>query len=288
MIDWAVRRANDKADDWSCAGGTAKRGQRSQWRCIDVQTVTNLWGAVLRCQGADRGIVNAVHHEKKSSSKGKAAFYDVDGTLIRTNVVHAYAYYALNEGSIRGIMRRTASTLASLPVFGVLNMVDRKVFNEFFYRYYQGFSEDRLIELAEDMFTDVIEKAIYPKAQDLIDEARRAGCRIVLVSGALDFTMRPLARHLSADDLIANKMQFVGGKATGKVIPPIIEGANKANVIREYCEKHDLELSKCHAYSDSASDYAMLAVVGRPTAVNPDLRLRALARSYNWPVLNVR
>jgi phosphoserine phosphatase len=83
-------------------------------------------------------------------------------------------------------------------------------------------------------------------------------------------------------------MQFVGGRATGKVIPPIIEGANKANVVREYCEKHDLELSKCHAYSDSASDYAMLAVVGRPTAVNPDLRLRALARSYNWPVLNVR
>jgi HAD superfamily phosphoserine phosphatase-like hydrolase len=108
------------------------------------------------------------------------------------------------------------------------------------------------------------------------------------VSGALDFTMRPLARHLKADDLIANKMQFVGGRATGKVIPPIIEGANKANVIREYCEKHGLELSKCHAYSDSASDYAMLAVVGRPTAVNPDLRLRALARSYNWPVLDLR
>ncbi|MBK7861931.1 MAG: haloacid dehalogenase-like hydrolase [Archangiaceae bacterium] len=228
------------------------------------------------------------HHGPKSSGKGKAAFYDIDGTLISTNVVHAYGYYALNEGSVRGILGRAAGTLASLPIFATLNFIDRKVFNEFFYRYYAGFTEDRLFELAEDMFEDVIKDAIYPGAQDLIDEARRDGCRIVLVSGALDFTMRPLARYLKADDLIANKMQFVGGKATGKVIPPIIEGANKANVIREYCEKHDLELSKCHAYSDSASDYAMLAVVGRPTAVNPDLRLRALARSYNWPVLNVR
>ena len=219
---------------------------------------------------------------------GKAAFYDVDGTLISTNVVHAYAYYAMNEGSVRGILGRTAGTLASLPLFGALNMLDRKVFNEFFYRYYAGFSEDRLFTLAEDMFEDVIKDAIYPKAQDLIDEARRDGCKIVLVTGALDFTMRPLARYLNADELIANKMQFVGGRATGKVVPPIIEGANKANAIRDYCARHGLALTHSHAYSDSASDYAMLAIVGRPTAVNPDLRLRSLARAYNWPVLDLR
>ena len=227
-----------------------------------------------------------MHHP--ASTKGKAAFYDVDGTLIRTNVVHAYGYYALNEGSVRGIIGRAASTVASLPLFGALNFIDRKVFNEFFYRYYQGLTEDRLLTLAEDMFEDVIRPAIFPRAQDLIDEARRAGCTVVLVTGALDFTMRPLARHFGADDLIANKMQFVGGVATGKVIPPIIEGANKANVIRDYCEEKGISLAKSHAYSDSSSDYAMLAVVGRPTVVNPDLRLRALARSYNWPILDVR
>jgi HAD superfamily hydrolase (TIGR01490 family) len=219
---------------------------------------------------------------------GKAAFFDIDGTLISTNVVHAYGYYAMNEGSVTGILARTAKTVASIPVFSVLNIVDRKIFNEFFYRSYEGLTEDRLMTLTEDMFEDVIKPAIFSKAQDLIDQARRAGCKVVLVTGALDFTMRPLARHLGADDLIANRMQFVGGKATGKVIPPIIEGANKANVIREYCETQGLSLMKSHAYSDSASDYAMLTVVGRPTAVNPDLRLRALARSYNWPILDVR
>ena len=59
-------------------------------------------------------------------------------------------------------------------------------------------------------------------------------------------------------------------------------------MIREYCEKHNLAANKSHAYTDSASDYAMLTAVGRPTAVNPDLRLRALARSYNWPILDLR
>ncbi|MCC6334391.1 MAG: HAD-IB family hydrolase [Myxococcales bacterium] len=227
-------------------------------------------------------------HTEGSASPGKAAFFDIDGTLISTNVVHAYGYYAMNEGSALGILQRSVKTLASIPVFSVLNLVDRKTFNEFFYRSYAGLTEDRLLTLTEDMFEDLIKPAIFAKAQDLIDQARRAGCKVVLVTGALDFTMRPLARHLGADDLIANRMQFVGGKATGKVIPPIIEGANKANVIREYCETQGLSLMKSHAYSDSASDYAMLTIVGRPTAVNPDLRLRALARSYNWPILDVR
>jgi HAD superfamily hydrolase (TIGR01490 family) len=218
----------------------------------------------------------------------KAAFYDVDGTLVRTNIVHAYAYYAMNRGSLSGIAGRTLATLAKVPLYGALDLINRKVFNEFFYRAYAGLSEDRLIVLGEELLDEVLKPAIYPKAQDLIDEARRAGCRIVLITGALDFTVLPLARHLRADDVIANKMQFVGGIATGKVIPPIIEGANKAHAIREYCVTHHLQLDQSFAYSDSFSDYAMLAMVGRPTAVNPDVRLRSVARSYHWPVLDLR
>lgn len=219
---------------------------------------------------------------------GKAAFYDVDGTLVKTNIVHAFAYYAMNRGSLWSIAKTTLATAVSVPAFLGLDLVNRKAFNEFFYRYYAGLSEDRLLTLAEDLFEDVVRPAIYPQAQDLLEEARRAGCRIVLVTGALDFTIRPLANYLHADDLVANKMQFVGGVATGKVIPPIIEGANKANAIRDYCVQEGLALDKSHAYSDSASDYAMLSVVGRPTAVNPDLRLRSLARAYNWPILDLR
>lgn len=218
----------------------------------------------------------------------KGAFYDIDGTLIRTNVVHAYGYYAMNRGSVLGSLGRTLGLGASLPLFGVLDAFNRKVFNEFFYRYYAGLTEDRLFTLAEDLFEDVLKDAIYEESFDLINEARRDGCKIVLVTGALDFTIMPLARHIGADDVIANKMQFVGGRATGKVIPPIIEGANKANVIRDYCVKNGLRLDQSFAYSDSASDYPMLAVVGRPTAVNPDLRLRSLARAYNWPILDLK
>lgn len=216
---------------------------------------------------------------------GRAAFFDVDGTLVSTNIVHAFAFYAMNQGSIFGTAWQTARTVLSVPLFWATNQVDRKAFNELFYRYYAGQSEDRLETLADELFEEVLRPAVYPGAAKLVEEARRAGCRIVLVTGALDFTVRRLARHLGADDLIANRMRFVEGIATGKVVPPIIEGAHKALVIRDYCVREGLALDRSFAYSDSFSDYPMLAVVGHPAAVNPDARLARVARAYEWPVL---
>jgi HAD superfamily hydrolase (TIGR01490 family) len=217
---------------------------------------------------------------------GKAAFFDVDGTLVRTNIVHAFAYYAMNQGTVFGTAWQTAKTVLSVPMFWAADRVNRKAFNELFYGYYKGQSEDRLVALADELFDDVLKPAIFPGTEQLIEEVRRAGCRVVLCTGALDFTVRKLAQHLGADDLIANRMHFVAGVATGKVVPPIVEGAHKALVIRDYCVKHGLALDRSHAYSDSFSDYPMLAVVGRPAAVNPDLRLRNVARAYEWPILD--
>jgi HAD superfamily hydrolase (TIGR01490 family) len=215
----------------------------------------------------------------------RAAFFDVDGTLVRTNIVHAFAFYAMNQGSISGTAWKTAKTLLSIPVFLATDRVNRKVFNELFYSYYEGQSEDRLETLAEELFEDVLRPAIFKGTKRLIEESRRAGCRIVLVTGALDFTVRHLAAHLGADDVIANRMRFVQGFATGRVIPPIIEGAHKALVIRDYCVKEGLALERSFAYSDSFSDYPMLAVVGHPAAVNPDARLARVARAYEWPII---
>jgi HAD superfamily hydrolase (TIGR01490 family) len=215
----------------------------------------------------------------------RAAFFDVDGTLVRTNIVHAFAFYAMNQGSILGTAWQTARTLLSVPLFLAADRLDRKAFNELFYAYYRGQSEDRLETLAGELFEDVLRPAVHAGAARLLDEARRAGCRVVLVTGALDFTVRRLAEHLGADDLIANRMRFVHGVATGRVVPPIVEGAHKAMVIRDYCVRHGLALERCFAYSDSFSDYPMLAVVGHPAAVNPDARLARVARAYEWPIL---
>ena len=217
-----------------------------------------------------------------------AAFYDVDGTLIRGNIVHAFAWYASHQPTLLGSLKQSLSTALSVPMFLVADKVSRKFFNEVFYRYYTGQSEDRLVTLAEELFEDVIKPSIFPKAEGLIAQSRRAGCMQIIVSGGLDFTVRPLARYLGVDDFIANRLEYENGVATGKLCPPFVAGASKAVIIRDYAAAHGIDLVKSYAYSDSYSDYPMLTVVGNPAVVNPDLRLRSVARSYDWPVLDLR
>jgi HAD superfamily hydrolase (TIGR01490 family) len=227
------------------------------------------------------------HHQKGSTKAGRAAFYDVDGTLIRTNIVHAFAWYARHQPTLTGSLWKMTKTALSIPIFAVADQVSRKAFNELFYGYYAGEPADRLVELSEELFEEVIRPSIFPRARDLVEESRRAGCRQVIVSGGLDFTVRPLARYLGMDDFIANTLEFENGYATGNLGKPFVAGATKATIMRDYAARHGVDLAESWAYSDSYSDYPMLAVVGHPTAVNPDFRLRATARSYDWPVINL-
>jgi HAD superfamily hydrolase (TIGR01490 family) len=217
-----------------------------------------------------------------------AAFYDLDGTLVRTNLVHAFAYNARNQQGLLRSVVKTVSTFLSVPVFMAADFYNRRLFNDIFFVRYRGESEDRLRYLADELFETTIRPSIFPGAYELIDKSRQLGLRQVLVTGALDITVRPLAKHLKIDDYVTNRLEFVDGSATGRLLPPVMAAATKASWIRTYAEKERLNLSDCYSYSDSMSDLPMLSVVGHPTAVNPDLRLRNTALQHDWPILDLR
>jgi HAD superfamily hydrolase (TIGR01490 family) len=217
-----------------------------------------------------------------------AAFYDLDGTLVRTNLVHAFAYNARNQQGLLASLVRTATTALSVPMFAAADFYSRRLFNDVFFRRYRGEDEDRLRYLADELFENVIRPSIFPGAYELIDKSKRLGLRQVLVTGALDLTVIPLARHLGLDYWVTNRLEFVDGKATGRLLPPVMAAATKASWIRVYAEREGLHLSDCYSYSDSMSDLPMLSMVGHPTAVNPDYRLRNTALQHDWPILDLR
>jgi HAD superfamily hydrolase (TIGR01490 family) len=216
-----------------------------------------------------------------------ASFFDVDGTLVHTNLVHPTVFYLKNQPNPLRSLRALARAAVGAPRMALAEMVDRRRFNELLFANYEGISEDRLLILADEAFDSVMKRAVYPGARDLVDRCRAEGHEVILVSGALDFLMERLARHLGATGVIANRLDFKDGYATGKLRRPIVAGPEKARLIREWARDHGEDLADCYAYSDSYSDLPMLSAVGHPCAVNPDLRLAKLALTYDWPVIHL-
>jgi HAD superfamily hydrolase (TIGR01490 family) len=220
-------------------------------------------------------------------SLAAAAFYDLEGTLVSTNLVHTLGFYAKNQPGLVRSLGMSAATLLSLPLFAITDQYSRKVFNDLYFKRYKGISEDRLRFLAEGLFEQVLKPAVFPGTYELLEKSRRLGLRQVVVTGALDISVKPLMKHLSITEYVANRLEFVNGIATGRLLPPVMAAATKASWIRTFAEREALSLGDSFAYSDSMSDLPMLSVVGHPAACNPDFRLRQTALHHDWPVLDL-
>jgi HAD superfamily hydrolase (TIGR01490 family) len=212
-----------------------------------------------------------------------ASYFDVDGTLVSTNVIHPTLFYLLNQGTPLASFRRLGRTVLQAPAMAMAEIADRRLFNELLYGAYQGMSEDRLLVLADEAFDKVMRPYVYAGARGLVRRAREGERKVVFISGALDFIVERLAEHLGADEVIANRLEMKNGVATGKLLKPVVAGPEKARIIREHARANGHDLDDCYAFSDSYSDIPMLSVVGHPAAVNPDRRLSVLAKSYSWP-----
>jgi alcohol-forming fatty acyl-CoA reductase len=211
-----------------------------------------------------------------------AAIFDVDGTLVGSNVVSYYAWLKTREIPLVARPLWVASFLPKIPYYWALDKVSRAHFNRAFYKNYAGWRPARARHLGQESFPGFTLSRIYPGALACLRKHKQMGHRVVLLSGALDFLLDPL-RDL-ADDVLCASLAEEDGVYTGELSGAPVAGEARARMLASYARKRGVDLNRSYAYADSISDLPMLEAVGNPVAVNPDRRLAAAANGKGWQI----
>ena len=170
--------------------------------------------------------------------------------------------YELGFAAIDGVLQRAIASLAGVP--------------------------ERDLRERTATFYEVCIRPLYrPGARLAIEEHRRAGDSLVLLTSSSQYLAEHVARDLKLDALICNRFEVdQRGLHTGRTIGALCFGAGKLQYASDFAIGKGARLQDSVFYTDSYADRPLLEAVGRPVAVNPDRRLRRLAAKRRWELLD--
>jgi phosphoserine phosphatase len=124
---------------------------------------------------------------------------------------------------------------------------------------------------------------LSPGAERMLEGARAAGLKTLLVSGGFTFFTERLKARLGLDFTNANTLEIVDGKLTGKVLGEIVDADVKARTLRETCDVLGIETSRAIAMGDGSNDLKMMSVAGLSVAfrAKPVVR-QAASLAFNF------
>lgn len=220
-------------------------------------------------------------------SRRALAVFDLDRTLITSSSATVFRKHLAEHGFGTG---------PDLPLVDV------------FTRFYEQFGETWLmmqparlasraangwsvaaVDAAMQAAADELVTLLLPGAAKAIDEHRAAGRRLLMATTSPLVFVKPFADRLGFDDVVATQWERTvgadgGEEFTGRMTGGFVWGRSKADAVTQWATDHDVDLARSWAYSDSYFDAPLLAAVGHPVVVNPDLQLRVTATIRGWPV----
>ena len=248
------------------------------------------WGAWLKETHLPAITSKPGHRRRRKAPEEKAgevaAIFDVDGTIVASNVVSHYAWLKLQELPMALRPLWMVALMGRVPYYWLLDKLSRAHFNRVFYKNYKGWKPARARALGMQSFYGYVLERLYPEAIAALREHKSAGHRIVLLSGTLDFLLEPF-KDL-ADDVLTARLEEENGVYTGELSGAPVAGEARARMLASFARRRNVDLSRSYAYADSISDLPMLEAVGIPVVVNPDARLRAVARDRGWQIKHWR
>jgi putative phosphoserine phosphatase/1-acylglycerol-3-phosphate O-acyltransferase len=227
-------------------------------------------------------VLEAEDVEEKNA--GVAAFFDLDGTLMRFPSLEKRFLSMLRYRKLIGVRNYV------LWIAEAVRLVPRGI-NQVMHANKMHL---RGVSVGEK---DLLKaQSYYPEAIERVAWHVERGHLIAIVSGTLEFLAERAARVLEAElgarglactiRICSMRLEEENDRWTGRVVGEAMFGEEKARAIRRIAAAEDLDLQRCFAYGDSASDKWMLDAVGKPAAVNPSNDLGRIARRNDWTILS--
>lgn len=149
-------------------------------------------------------------------------YWRVEGSLLNLSVVRPIGFFTWNGQSFleRSVRRGLVLLMAVLRPF--FYATDRAMATRVVHTVLRGVSRDRLDLLGEEYFQYHLKPRLKEAGVEELQRLVDGGAEVVLVSQGLEHVMRPLAQHLGVKWLVANRLDFRDGIATGRLLSPVI------------------------------------------------------------------
>ncbi len=149
-------------------------------------------------------------------------YWRVEGSLLELGALRPVLFFTWNSRSYSERWARRAGMAGMALVRPFTYAASRTFATRFLHTLLRGVSRDRLDLLGEEYFQYVLKPQLRREAVDKLVEALRGGEQVVLVSQLLEHILKPLAKHFGVESIIANRLEFRDGVATGRLIDPVV------------------------------------------------------------------
>lgn len=205
----------------------------------------------------------------------------MDRTLLRKDSASLYMRYQRKSGQASA---RDVAKVAFWILQYTFGVVDARKVAAKVVRGYAGRSEESLRRWCETWFEEHVREHVAEAGRRAVARHKEAGDIVAIVTGATPYIAGPVARELGIDHIVCTELEVSDGRFTGHVVEPMCYGHGKIELSERIASKLGFELRESVFYTDSITDLPLLEAVADQVVVNPDPRLRRLAKRRGWPI----
>ncbi len=212
------------------------------------------------------------------------AFFDLDKTILSVN---SGTLWVRREVALGHLAKRQAFKAMTWLARYHLGFASAEAMVSEAVAQITGTQAAALRERTQRFFTEEVRQTYRPGALQAIEQHRREGRRLVMLTSSTHYLSELVAEELRFDSVLCNRLEVdAQGLHTGLVVGGVCFGPGKLPHAQREAQQAGAALSEAVFYTDSYSDLSVLEAVGEPVAVNPDPRLRRLAHKRNWRIVD--